>query len=76
MMVRPTLHVRASSHNMRIVITQGILDLLEPEEVQGVVAHEIGHGKNWDMLLMTVRAACPALALLPVSDGLADRWTR
>src|SRR5260370_14694806 len=33
--------------NMRIVITQGILDLLEPAEVEGVVAHEIGHGKNW-----------------------------
>jgi heat shock protein HtpX len=47
--------------NMRIVITQGILDLLEPEEVQGVVAHEIGHGKNWDMLLMTVVQLVPLL---------------
>ena len=47
--------------NMRIVITQGILDLLEPEEVEGVVAHEIGHGKNWDMLLMTVVQLVPLL---------------
>ena len=46
---------------MRIVITQGILDLLEPEEVEGVVAHEIGHGKNWDMLLMTVVQLVPLL---------------
>jgi Zn-dependent protease with chaperone function/Zn-finger nucleic acid-binding protein len=47
--------------NMRIVITQGILDLLEPAEVEGVVAHEIGHGKNWDMLLMTVVQLVPLL---------------
>ena len=47
--------------NMRVVITQGILDLLEPEEVEGVVAHEIGHGKNWDMLLMTVVQLVPLL---------------
>jgi Zn-dependent protease with chaperone function/Zn-finger nucleic acid-binding protein len=48
-------------NNMRIVITQGILDLLEPAEVEGVVAHEIGHGKNWDMLLMTVVQLVPLL---------------
>jgi Zn-dependent protease with chaperone function/Zn-finger nucleic acid-binding protein len=48
-------------NNMRIVITRGILDLLEPEEVEGVVAHEIGHGKNWDMLLMTVVQLVPLL---------------
>ncbi len=48
-------------NNMRVVITQGILDLLEPEEVEGVVAHEIGHGKNWDMLLMTVVQLVPLL---------------
>jgi Zn-dependent protease with chaperone function/Zn-finger nucleic acid-binding protein len=48
-------------NNMRIVITRGILDLLEPEEVEGVVAHEIGHGKNWDMLLMTIVQLVPLL---------------
>jgi Zn-dependent protease with chaperone function/Zn-finger nucleic acid-binding protein len=48
-------------NNMRIVITQGIIDLLEPAEVEGVVAHEIGHGKNWDMLLMTIVQLVPLL---------------
>jgi Zn-dependent protease with chaperone function/Zn-finger nucleic acid-binding protein len=50
--------------NMRIVITQGILDLLEPAEVEGVVAHEMGHGKNWDMVLMTVVQLVPLLLYL------------
>ena len=61
--------------NMRIVITQGILDLLEPEEVEGVVAHEIGHGKNWDMLLMTVVQLVPLLLyfLYRTAMQLGDR---
>ncbi|HEY8504812.1 MAG TPA: RNA 3'-terminal phosphate cyclase [Gemmataceae bacterium] len=49
-------------NNMRIVLTQGVHDLLEPEEVEAVVAHEIGHGKHWDMLLMTVAQLVPLLA--------------
>ena len=61
--------------NMRIVITQGILDLLEPEEVEGVVAHEIGHGKNWDMLLMTVVQLVPLMLyfLYRTSLRIGDR---
>ena len=47
--------------NMRIVITQGILDILEPEEAEAIVAHEIGHAKNWDMLLMTVVQLVPLM---------------
>lgn len=48
-------------NNMRIVLTRGILELLEPEEVEAVVAHEIGHGKHWDMALMTMAQLVPLL---------------
>ena len=48
-------------NNARIVITQGILDLLDEEEVEAVVAHEIGHAKHWDMLLMTIAALVPLI---------------
>ncbi len=47
--------------NMRIVISEGILELLEPAEFEAVVAHEIGHGKHWDMALMTVAQLVPML---------------
>ena len=47
--------------NARIVISQGILDLLDPSEVEAVVAHEIGHAKHWDMLLMTVAQLVPLI---------------
>jgi Zn-dependent protease with chaperone function len=48
-------------NNARIVISRGILELLEPEEVEGVVAHEMGHAHNWDMALMTVAQLVPLL---------------
>ena len=63
-------------NNMRVVITQGILDLLEPEEVEGVVAHEIGHGKNWDMLLMTVVQLVPLLLYFLYRTALTGRRPR
>lgn len=47
--------------NARIVITRGLLDLLDDSEVEGVVAHEIGHAKNWDMFLMTVVQLVPLI---------------
>lgn len=47
--------------NARIVLSQGLIDLLEPEEVQAVVAHEIGHAKHWDMLVMTITYIVPLI---------------
>jgi Zn-dependent protease with chaperone function len=40
--------------NARVVISRGLFDLLTPEEVEAVVAHELGHACNWDMALMTL----------------------
>ena len=47
--------------NARIVISQGLLDLLEREEVEAVVAHEVGHAKHWDMLVMTIVQLVPLI---------------
>lgn len=56
-------------NNARIVLTQGLLDLLNEDEVKGVVAHEIGHAKHWDMLIMTAAQLVP-LILYYIYDTL------
>lgn len=39
-----------------VACTKGILDLLTREELKGVLAHEISHSKNRDVLVATVAA--------------------
>jgi len=40
-----------------LCVTKGLLQLLEKEELKGVLAHELAHVKNRDTLIMTVTAA-------------------
>jgi len=39
-----------------VAVTEGIMRLLDREELAGVIAHELGHIKNRDTLIMTVSA--------------------
>jgi len=39
-----------------VAVTQGLLGMLNREEVKGVLAHELGHVRNRDTLIMTVAA--------------------
>ncbi|MGA1839522.1 MAG: M48 family metalloprotease [bacterium] len=48
-------------NNARIVITHGILDLLNEKESEAVIAHEIGHARHWDMLIMTAAQLVPLI---------------
>ncbi len=39
-----------------VAVTEGIMQLLSPDELKGVLAHEMGHIKNRDILIQTVAA--------------------
>ena len=39
-----------------VCVTEGILRLVSPDELEGVLAHELAHIRNHDMLLQTVAA--------------------
>lgn len=53
-----------------IAVTEGLLHSLNREELQGVIAHEMSHIRNYDIRLMTVVAALVGAIVL-----LAD-WSR
>jgi len=54
-----------------IAVTQGLLDTVSRDELQGVVAHEMSHIRNYDIRLMTVVAALVGAVVL-----LSDWTTR
>lgn len=49
-----------------VAVTEGLMRLLSPEELRGVVAHEIGHIANRDILIQTV-AGVMASAIVSIA---------
>jgi len=47
-----------------LCVTRGLLELLDTEELKGVLAHELAHVKNRDTLIMTVTAAIAGAIML------------
>lgn len=60
-------------NHAHVVVTRGLLDKLEPSELEGVLAHELSHIGNYDIRLMTVVTVLVGVVAL-VSD-LFLRWT-
>jgi heat shock protein HtpX len=54
--------------NSAVAVTTGLWNRLEPQEVEGVLAHELSHIANRDVLIMTLAGFFAMLA------GLLARW--
>ena len=52
-------------------VTSGLLDIMDDQELEGVMAHELGHVKNYD-----IRVSMIAFALVAVISILADIMLR
>ena len=53
-----------------VAVTQGLWQRLEPQEVESVLAHELSHVANRDVLVMTVASFFAMLAALLTRFGL------
>src|SRR6201987_5266886 len=54
-----------------VAVTHGILELLNDEELEGVLAHELGHVNNRDILISSVAATIAGAITMIASMG---RW--
>jgi heat shock protein HtpX len=54
--------------NAVVAATQGLLDLLDDEELEGVIAHELAHVSNRDILVMSIAATIAG------AIAFAARW--
>lgn len=51
-----------------LVLTRGLLNNLQKDEIEGVIGHELGHIKNKDMVIMTIASAIPIIAYFVARD--------
>src|SRR3954454_14093417 len=58
-----------SPKSATVCATTGIMDLLEPAELEGVLAHELSHVANRDVLVMTLAAFFATIAAYIVQFG-------
>jgi heat shock protein HtpX len=55
--------------NATVCVTRGLLDSLEKDELEGVLAHELAHVKNRDVMVMTIASFLSTLAFMIVRWG-------
>jgi heat shock protein HtpX len=57
-----------SPKHAAVAVTQGLLDRLEPDELEGVIAHELSHVAHRDVAIMTIASFFAMVA------GFITRW--
>jgi heat shock protein HtpX len=62
--------VGRSKRKATLCVTRGLMDTLEPPELEGVIAHELAHVQHGDAAVMTVAAFVGVLAGLIARVGL------
>jgi len=55
-----------------VAVTEGLMQLMSPAEIEGVIAHELGHIKNRDILIGTIAATMAGAVMMLASMA---RWS-
>jgi heat shock protein HtpX len=58
-----------SQKSATVVATTGLLELLSPSELEGVLAHELAHVRHRDVMIMTIASFFASIAALVLQFG-------
>lgn len=58
-----------SRKNSAVCVTTGLMQTLDRDELEGVIAHELAHVKNRDVMVMTIASFLSTIAFLVVRWG-------
>jgi len=73
----PTPNAFATGRNPRhaaVAVTTGLLETMNRVELEGVLAHELSHVKNYDMLVSTLAVTMVGAAALVSDFGIRFLW--
>jgi heat shock protein HtpX len=59
-----------------VAVSTGLLNMMEPKEIEGVLAHEISHIKNGDMITMTLMQGVLNTFVIFISRIIADIFSQ
>ncbi len=59
-----------SKDSSAVCVTTGLMNTLNDEELEGVIAHELAHIKNRDVMVMTIASFLSTIAFLMVRYGM------
>ena len=65
-------------HHSAVCVTAGLRQMLDEEELEGVLGHELSHVKHRDILISTIAAIMAAIVLIRISRFLTwdSSWAR
>ena len=69
----PAPNAFATGRNPRhasVAVTQGLLELMNDDELEGVIAHELSHVRNYDILTSSIAATIAGAIIYLASMGL------
>jgi heat shock protein HtpX len=58
-------------HHASVAVTQGLMELMNDDELEGVIAHELSHVRNYDILTSSIAATIAGAITWVASMG---RW--
>lgn len=64
----------SSPENAAVAVTTGLLALMDREELEGVIGHEVSHIRNYDIRISTIAVALASAVTMIASFGSRMMW--